>query len=274
MIPIDKKKILGLLSIWVIFGIISILHLMSLSSRDPTWLIVGNVIKVISPNIYTNFKRRQQEVRQKWFEDVAQDNTVPLHAASGWGYMSEEEYNAMVDYVLQELPIKSGESVYELGCGVGAVLRRVRHIYGKNISVGGSDLLAPAITKIKQVFPNEAEHFHVFSMTKRNDLIPNNSQDHVISFGALAMYLYREEMEKALKEAIRIAKPEGHLCFTHFIEPSGKLKGSILEPIEKSYWLHISKQYFLENLIVKQMIHQKDRYYVCFSKTTKPIHQT
>ena len=90
--------------------------------------------------------------------------------------------------------------------------------------------------------------------------------DHVISFGALAMYLYEEEMEKALEEAIRIAKPGGRLCFTHFIEPRGVLKGSILEPIEKSHWPKFAKKHFLENLIVKQMIEQKDRYFVCFSK--------
>ena len=39
-----------------------------------------------------------------------------------------------------------------------------------------------------------------------------------------------------------------------------------LEPVEKSYWNYFAKKYSLENLIIKDMIHQGDRYYVCFSK--------
>lgn len=70
-----------------------------------------------------------------------------------------------------------------------------------------------------------------------------------------------------LEEAIRITKPGGHLCFTLFIEPNGNNKGSILEPIEKSFWLSIADQYSLENLIIEQMLNQRDRYFVCFSKS-------
>ena len=95
MVSMRKKQILGLLILWVIFAIPSVLYLMRLPARDPTWLIVGNAIKVISPNIYANFKRKQQDSRLKWFENVAQDDTIPLHAASGWGYMSEKQYNSM-----------------------------------------------------------------------------------------------------------------------------------------------------------------------------------
>ena len=40
-------------------------------------------------------------------------------------------------------------------------------------------------------------------MTEKNTLVPDNSQDVVISFGAFAMYLYKEDMEVALAEALR-----------------------------------------------------------------------
>ena len=49
------------------------------------------------------------------------------------------------------------------------------------------------------------------------------------------MYLYEDQMEVALKEALRIVKPGGHVCLTHFVEPGGWV-GSILEPIKKSQW--------------------------------------
>ena len=73
-------------------------------------------------------------------------------------------------------------------------------------------------------------------------------------------------MELALQEALRITKPGGYLCFTSFIEPTGWFKGTILEPVEKSYWNYFAEKYSLDNLIIEDMIHQGDRYYVCFSK--------
>lgn len=64
----------------------------------------------------------------------------------------------------------------------------------------------------------------------------------------------------------RIAKPGANLCFTHFIEPGGNEIGSILEPIEKHFWLQLAKQYSLKNMFIQEMILQGDRYYVCFTK--------
>lgn len=266
MVFIRQKRCLAILVIWALLMIVPIIFLITVPSEDPTWITVGNGIKFISPTSYVYFKRWKQDDRLQWFEKMAQIETIPLHAASGWGYLSEEEYNSIVDHVLQEMHIKNNDSVFELGCGVGAALQRIKHTYGENISIWGSDLSEQAIKKVRETFPNESSHFYVLSMTQKNDYTLNDSKDHVISFGAFAMYLYREEMKKALEEAIRIARPGGHICFTHFIEPNGNRIGSILEPIEKSYWTKIKKQYFLENLIVKQMILQKDRYFICFSK--------
>ena len=113
-------------------------------------------------------------------------------------------------------------------------------------------------------------HFYHFSMTQKYEFLSHNSQDHVISFGAFAMYLYKDEMETSLQEALRIVKPGGHLCYTHFVEPHiGSSIGSILEPIEKSIWLQWAKIYFLENLKIGQMMYQGDRYFVCFTKRKK-----
>ena len=40
-------------------------------------------------------------------------------------------------------------------------------------------------------------------MTVKNNFVSDNSQDIVISFGAFAMYLYKDDMELALIEALR-----------------------------------------------------------------------
>ena len=267
MVVLRQKQFMKMCIVLVLLLMaISIVYLITLPERDPKWLIIGKYIEFFSPSLYEGFKKRQQESRLQWFENVAQKTDIPLHAASGWGYMSEEEYNNMVYHVLNKMSIKDTDSVFELGCGVGAVLQLIKSAYGERVTIGGSDLSVQAIAKIQKVFPVDATNFFVASMEEKNEHIMDNAKDHVISFGALAMYLYKEGMLKALEEAIRIAKPGGHLCFTHFIEPNGKLKGSILEPIEKSFWPLIANQYSLENLIIEQMLYQKDRYFVCFSK--------
>ena len=271
MVSIPKQRIIRLVAFLLVLTLLGGLYLITLPDRDPKWLIIGKTIKLVFPKYYKVFQRSQQDSRLQWFEKVAQNKRIPLHAASGWGYMSEKQYNSMIDHVLQELPIKEGDSVFELGCGVGAVLLRIRNAYGVKVSIGGSDLSPKSIVKAREIFPNEKDNFYALSMTEKNNRLQDNSYDHVISFGALAMYLYKDEMELALREAIRIAKPGGRLCFTHFIEPDGVLKGSILEPMEKSHWKTIAKKHLMENLKVKQMIEQKDRYFVCFSKKSDHV---
>lgn len=145
------------------------------------------------------------------------------------------------------------------------MLKRIKQVYGDSIEIGGSDLSRNAIERIRQTFPSEKLNFHVLSMTEKHQFLGDNSKDHVLSFGAIGMYLYEDEMEAALFEALRIVKPGGHLCFTHFVEPGG-LVGSILEPLKKSQWVSWAKKYSLQKLVIKTMIHQGDRYFVCFSK--------
>ena len=71
------------------------------------------------------------------------------------------------------------------------------------LKIGGSDISSNAIEVAKKVFPEDSDQFYVISMTDKNTFVPDNSQDIVISFGAFAMYLYKEDMEVALTEALR-----------------------------------------------------------------------
>lgn len=97
--------------------------------------------------------------------------------------------------------------------------------------------------------------------------IPSNTQDHVISAGALGMYLYKREMLVAIREAVRMTKTGGSLCFTYFIEKNGHGKGSIIEPINKSYWLEKGNYLGVENIRFFTLKHQNDRYgFVCNKK--------
>ena len=152
-----------------------------------------------------------------------------------------------------------------LGCGTGAALLRIKSKFGVK-KIGGSDLSEEAIYRVRQTFPQQKSQFHVISMTEKDVQIQDESQDVVLSLGAFAMYLYKDEMEIALKEALRMAKRGGRLCFTCFIEPNGRFLGTILEPLPKSQWKDWALKYTLKDIKINQMIHQHDRYFVCFTK--------
>ena len=96
--------------------------------------------------------------------------------------------------------------------------------------------------------------------------LENNSQDHVISAGALGMYLYKNEMITAIKEAVRMTKPGGSLCFTHFLEKNGNNNGSIVERVDKSFWLEMQDELGIENIHFGTLKHQGDRYYFTCTK--------
>ena len=113
------------------------------------------------------------------------------------------QFLGIVDDILKDIPIEIEAKIFELGCGTGAVLKRIRQIYGSDVIIGGSDLSYNAIEVARKTFPEENNHFFVISMTDKNNFVPDNSQDIVISFGAFAMYLYKDDMELALIEALR-----------------------------------------------------------------------
>lgn len=73
------------------------------------------------------------------------------------------------------MPIKDKDSVFEFGCGVGAILQLIKCAYGETVSIGGSDLSFQAIEKIKKVFPGDATSFFVSSMVEKNKHIMDNS---------------------------------------------------------------------------------------------------
>jgi ubiquinone/menaquinone biosynthesis C-methylase UbiE len=96
--------------------------------------------------------------------------------------------------------------------------------------------------------------------------LENNSQDHVISAGALGMYLYKNEMITAIKEAVRMTKPGGSLCFTHFLEKNGDNNGSIIDRVDKSFWIDMQDELGIKNIQFGTLKHQGDRYYFTCTK--------
>lgn len=207
---------------------------------------------------------------KKWFNKEALEyDAENLHHGSAWGYLSTEEFKEIIlDGVSKMDPqINKHEKIFELGVGVGAALKVIENDIGADqLEMGGSDIAENAINQVKKLFPKQSENFFVFDMTQKHNNIPDNYYDHVVSFGALAMYLTKNDMKKAIKEAVRMTKPGGALLFTGFVAPDGKSINSIVAPVERSFFEENAKEWGIENIKIYGMKHQGDRYQVICRK--------
>jgi ubiquinone/menaquinone biosynthesis C-methylase UbiE len=205
-----------------------------------------------------------------WFEmgTYASFEQKDLHKYSQWVYLSDQEFSEIIHDALSKMPnqMKNSDEVYELGMGVGAALKVIRQDY-PGISIGGSDYSKNAIAMAQDVFVDDVDHFVVHDMTLKHECIADNTYDHVFSFGALGMYLTKPQMLDAIQEAVRIAKPGGSLVFTHFIESGAYPRKSIVEPVEKSYWLEVLPKLGIKNIQIEPMLHQGDRYQIICQKS-------
>ena len=55
-------------------------------------VLAGEILKIVAPSFY---KWQQKGSRIAWFERIAKEKDVPLHVASGWSYLSEDQFNSM-----------------------------------------------------------------------------------------------------------------------------------------------------------------------------------
>jgi ubiquinone/menaquinone biosynthesis C-methylase UbiE len=144
-------------------------------------------------------------------------------------------------------------------------------INDKTIILSGSDFSPNAIKIIKDIFNKRSDNFYCLNMIDKHP-IPDNSMDHVISAGALGMYLTKNEMILAIKEAVRMTKPGGSLCFTHFLEENGSNKGSIIDRVNKSFWISSKDELNIENIVFGELKHQGDRYFFTCNKNISINH--
>ena len=187
------------------------------------------------------------------------NNDLPLYLLSNWQHSSKTKYDDMIKDTLNKInpPLRSNESIFEIGCGYGACLKFISDNY-KGIKIAGSDYSKNAIDSIQQTFPKG--QFYLQNMIQKHP-IPDNNFDIVISIGAVAMYLYKPEIIITIKELVRLTKPGGSIIITHFTEKDGLLKQkSIIEKIEKEFILEYQDYWGIENIIFFDMKDNIDRY--------------
>ena len=212
---------------------------------------------------------------RRWFDEIASRGNRthgPLHRLSAWGYLTPEQFEEIVADGIgrMEPPILPNATLFELGCGVGATLKAIRRLV-PGLRPAGCDISARAVDVAAAEFPTHASRFAVADMARhRGCNAPDASFDHVVSFGALAMYLELEEMRVALREAGRIARPGASLLFTHFVERAGDPIGTIVSPVDKDDLLAMAEDEGLVECAVHPMVHQGERYMLACRSSTPP----
>lgn len=186
-----------------------------------------------------------------------------LHRLSAWTYLTTIQYDEIIRDALDAMdpPVRSNHTIFELGCGVGAALKAVQRLVGK-VRPAGCDVSRRALDVAEAVFRPHANAFMLADMGASRGLahIPSGSFDHVVSFGALAMYLDHKEMANALREASRIARPGASLCFTHFLAPGGEPLGTIVAPVQRTDLESMARRVGLSNITFHAMRYQGERY--------------
>ena len=216
-----------------------------------------------------------REYLLEWFERDATTLKPEdgLHKLSGWGYLNTTQYQEIVRAAAARLdpPLRDGDSIFELGCGVGGVLSVLAQQYPR-LKPAGCDFSAGAIRRALELFPHG--EFVVGDMSEKDGACVSSTTsgtfDHVISFGALAMYLTKREMASALRNAFSLVAPGGSVAFTHFLDLEGQNRGTIVEPVARAHLKHLATAAGFTDVRFHGLPHQGDRFMITARRSPAP----
>lgn len=117
------------------------------------------------------------------------------------------------------LKIKRGQSVLDVGCGVGRWTR-----FMSKGRVTGIDIAPAAITRCRQSAPS-GSMFVVMSATDMK--LSSNSFDWVFSIASLCCITDKIQFEKAVSECMRVLKPTGTAVFLEHLDNNTKANNII-----------------------------------------------
>jgi trans-aconitate methyltransferase len=144
-------------------------------------------------------KNRWKEIwNQRQVEDTGEVLEMLLKADgydSAFGAMGTDAFMDFIDNVEKELAVSPGDSIFEVGCGAGAVLYP---FFTRGHDVGGIDYSVPLIDKASEMMPGMA-----FSA---NEAIHMDTETHfeiVLSCGA---FIYFENFDYAESVLHRMLK--------------------------------------------------------------------
>lgn len=133
----------------------------------------------------------------------ASDNVLEtLLRADGYdtafGKLDETHFSAIIKNISESLDIKKNDSLYEVGCGAGAVLYP---FHKEPHRVAGLDYSAPLIDLAQKVMPEM-----VFELKEADHLDEQEKFDIVFSFGVFIYFKNFDYAETVLRKMISKAK--------------------------------------------------------------------
>ena len=177
------------------------------------------------------FKEIYKKKTQQWFSESVNKSTSFLHHMSGWNYISQEEWNNLCTEFIHGMDLDKSTNIFDAGCGVGALFYYINNI-NKDIKLYGCDINQDVINKCKTLFPS--------SQISLNDITnlsnyESNYFDNVICISTISYLNSLDELTLAVKELIRILKPNGKLNICIMCEKNAGLKSfNIIIP--KNFW--------------------------------------
>lgn len=205
----------------------------------PWWYLVVAAIVACSlaiPYLVKHSSGGHKLTTLAWFTTKI-DRSKPLYIQSHWDYYTPTEWKGFVLHSVAALEprIEKGDSVFDVGCGVGAALKTLDDEFSLS-KIGGVDFVPEAVGVAKEVFPAMQANFLVGDAAVKMRIVPAASYDHVIGIGSL---LYMPDLATAgivVKEALRIARPGASLVFTLLLEPGKCCMRSANIAIPLSWW--------------------------------------
>lgn len=120
-------------------------------------------------------------------------------------------FRPLAEATLKEAPISEDDSVLDIACGTGIVIRCIAEQYSMSSPLVGVDLNEAMIDVAKELTKNEQQVFewHRSDVTK----LPFDDHSFTIAFCQQGLQFFPEKV-KALTEIRRVVKPDGHLFVT------------------------------------------------------------
>ena len=206
-----------------------------------------------SVNSVNTYSELYSEKTQQWFSRIAKIQTIPLHHASGWSYLDQENWNELCEHCLHSIDISSIQNMFDAGCGVGALIQYMKNKGRGNISkiqFHGCDICEESVQRCLQQFPDANITSDSMCDLSRWE---SNSFNYICSISAISYLDSLDMVKKAVKELIRIAKP-GALLSLCIVTDNQKTMKSFTVLIPKQWWAEQSfevSSMVLEDMTVK-----------------------
>lgn len=194
------------------------------------------------PLVLKKYKDVYTERTNEWFRRTAMlhSKDKPLHHSSGWSYLDQEKWEAFINECVSSIDFNRVCSVFEGGCGVGAVLSTLKTMH-PHLELFGSDICSEAIQRCHENVPDC--NCTIASVCDLSTYEKNHF-DFTISVCVLSYLPSLSEVKRAVDELIRITKPGSHIHLCVFTEDVSSLK-SLRILVPKEWWIQFSSSVHL-----------------------------